>query len=120
MRVFPTAKRTHDHNVAEHTSGFASDMLGGPDLRDRADAYADFNTRAGMFDAACFFDDLGVFPGRSEARERVRQGVPAVNGFGGGGDAGAVDEKFRHGGLKRFDFLGRDGSLARSDGVDGI
>jgi hypothetical protein len=118
VHVFPAAKRAGDHDVAKHASGLASNMFGGPDLGDGADTYPDSNTRAGLFDAACFFDDLGVFPWRGEASERVRKGVPAVDSFSGGRHAGAVDEEFAHDELYRFVTIAwLNESLARAMGA---
>ena len=92
-------KRSREHDVAKHAARFAGGVFGGPDLRERAEADADFDAGAGLLDTARAFDDFGIFPGRSKAGQGIRKGVPVVDGFGGGGHFGAIDEGFAHGEL---------------------
>ena len=96
MGMFPATKRPRNHHVAKHTSRFTSSVLGGPGLDERADAKSNLHSGPWLFYGASAFNDAGVFPRGSEARERVRPGVPGVNVVRGGGHVAAINEQFAH------------------------
>ena len=96
MGMFPATKGPGDHDVAKHTSRFASIVLSRPRLEERTRAKADLHSGAWLFYGAAAFNDAGIFPRRGEPRKRVRLGVKGVNNIRGGGHLTAINEQFAH------------------------
>src|ERR1700719_249202 len=94
--MLPTPKGPGDHHVAKHTSRFVSRVLGRPGLHQWAGAQSNLHSRSWLFDRARAFDDAGIFPGRSEQRERVGLSVPGINNVRGRGHLAAINKQFAH------------------------
>ena len=82
--VLPGAKRSRHHDVAKHAPWLIFRVLRGPGLLQRTNAQLNLHPRPGLLDAATAFYDTRILPGRRESRQRVRPGMPGVNGLGGG------------------------------------
>src|ERR1700719_1402394 len=94
--MLPTPKGPGDHHVAKHTSRFVSSVLGRPGLHQWAGAQSNLHSRSWLFDRARAFNDAGIFPGRSEQRERVGLSVPGINNVRGRGHLAAINKQFAH------------------------
>ena len=84
MGVCPVAKRTANLDVAELAAGNDVAMLGDPEQAKRA--HAERDSRA-ILNSAGAGNDAEALAGRRETLEGTRPRVPAVEGFGGNGNA---------------------------------